>query len=393
MSQFLYLSTLPTAGGSVSTGFKALNLSNTYGLNVSVKTDVPGTLNIYWSNDASGSPIAGTDTDTITAFDHLKQYKVKGKYVNLEFTNDSGAVNNTIFNLKASIISENIVSNLPVDVNVISSIGGDATAANQLINHTKLDTINTTLSGTLVVDGSASTQPISATTLPLPTGAASEITLDAVKTAVEGTLAVDGSGYTQPVSATALPLPTGAATEITLDAIKTAVEGTLVVDGSASTQPISATSLPLPTGAASESTLLTIATDVATLAGTVNANGEQKVSVSAENIGTHNNVANNITLNAGATTTAISIAEIADGSLFYEDSLTSSFDGLEIQVSVDNSNWYRWGTLLPYQEPGSSVRTANVLGGSAHGLRYLRLKNISATDNYTNVNATIAGSH
>ena len=36
--------------------------------------------------------------------------------------------------------------------------------------------------------------------------------LTAIQSAVEGTLAVDGSGATQPVSATALPLPTGAAT-------------------------------------------------------------------------------------------------------------------------------------------------------------------------------------
>ena len=593
-SQFLFLSSLPTAGNSVDTGYKQLNLFNTYGINVSCKTDQSGTLTLYWSND--GVATATTDTDSIGSFDHSKQYKIKGKFVKLQFTNGT-ASNNTIFNLKASLIQENIVSTLPMDVNIVSGAtsGGDASEIwQQAINsnvvainttlattlnvddantqgklddinanvvainttlgatltvdgsavtqpisatalplptgasseakqdginsnivainstlgstltvedttsHAKQDSINanvvainTTLGGTLVVDGSASTQPISATALPLPTGASTEATLSSVNTKLAGTLVVDGSGVvqpvsastlplplgastsanqttthgkldvlhadligtlnvdgsavTQPISATALPLPTGASTTAKQDSINANVvainttlgstltvsdttsqtslssidtklssqatlteqqtqsgylntinaslAGTLVVDGSAVIQPISASTLPLPTGAATEATLSNVSTDVATLAGTVNVNGEQKVSVSAENIGTHNNVANNITLNAGATTTSLSIAEIAEGSLFYEDSLTSSLDGLEIQVSVDNTNWYRWGSLLPYQEAGSSVRTANVLGGSAHGLRYLRLKNISSTDNYTNVNCTIAGSH
>lgn len=41
---------------------------------------------------------------------------------------------------------------------------------------------------------------------------------------VSGTVTVDGSGVTQPVSAASLPLPTGAATEATLGSVKTAVE-------------------------------------------------------------------------------------------------------------------------------------------------------------------------
>lgn len=64
-----------------------------------------------------------------------------------------------------------------------------------------LTTINTTLGGTLTVDGSAVTQPVSATALPLPTGACTETTLDAVKTAVEGVLSVNDSSR-PPVSGT-----------------------------------------------------------------------------------------------------------------------------------------------------------------------------------------------
>lgn len=70
------------------------------------------------------------------------------------------------------------------------------------------------------------TQPVSATSLPLPTGASTAAKQPAIGTAgtpsadvlsVQGetgmtALKVDGSAVTQPVSATSLPLPTGAAT-------------------------------------------------------------------------------------------------------------------------------------------------------------------------------------
>ena len=210
-------------------------------------------------------------------------------------------------------------------------------------------------------DGSATTQPVSATTLPLPANAAKETggNLDAINVAT-GTTAdaaytgtgtatvvallkslyvklssalniraltaadvvtvqggnstavkVDGSAVTQPISATALPLPSGAATEsgnlatiatntggvadvaytgsgsgsviAVLKGVYAAIKGTLNIralssgtdsvtiqggnstavktDGSATTQPISAAALPLPTGAAQESgNLATIAT-------------------------------------------------------------------------------------------------------------------------------------
>lgn len=69
------------------------------------------------------------------------------------------------------------------------------------------------------VDGSAVTQPVSAASLPLPTGAATQSTLAAINTKITTTangIAVDNSGVTQPVSVATLPLPTGAATEATL---------------------------------------------------------------------------------------------------------------------------------------------------------------------------------
>lgn len=80
-----------------------------------------------------------------------------------------------------------------------------------------------TVGGAAKIDGSATTQPISASTLPLPTGAAtatlqgtgntSVASIDTKTPAlVTGRVPVDGSAVTQPISATVLPLPTGAST-------------------------------------------------------------------------------------------------------------------------------------------------------------------------------------
>lgn len=115
----------------------------------------------------------------------------------------------------------------------------------------KLQTDQLTFAATrLVVDGSGvtqpvsgtfwqATQPVSAVSLPLPTGAATEATLatlateatlSALNTKVTTTangIKVDGSAVTQPISAVSLPLPTGAATEATLSAISAQLPSTL----------------------------------------------------------------------------------------------------------------------------------------------------------------------
>lgn len=105
---------------------------------------------------------------------------------------------------------------------------------------------------------------------------------------------VDGSGVTQPVSAASLPLPTGASTSAlqtsgnallttidadtsTLAAVDFATQTTLaslltelgLKADLTETQPVSAASLPLPSGAATEATLSTIDADTSTIAGAV----------------------------------------------------------------------------------------------------------------------------
>lgn len=151
---------------------------------------------------------------------------------------------------------------------------------------------------------SGTTLPVSATSLPLPAGAAQDGTdgtgiaqptggvgirgwlsgiykalTGTLTTAITGTVAVTGAFFqaTQPISAANLPLPAGAAQDGTdgtgiaqptggigirgwlsgiykavTGTITTAISGTVAVTGTffQATQPVSATALPLPTGAA-----------------------------------------------------------------------------------------------------------------------------------------------
>ena len=94
------------------------------------------------------------------------------------------------------------------------------------------------------VTDNAGSLTVDAASWPLPTGAATAAKQPALGTAgtasadvitIQGTASmtavkVDGSAVTQPVSATSLPLPTGAATEITVAAVNTATGTTADAD-------------------------------------------------------------------------------------------------------------------------------------------------------------------
>lgn len=140
------------------------------------------------------------------------------------------------------------------------------------------------------------TQPVSAASLPLPSGASTEAKQDAVLSDLLsiqsqlGSLATETSQglilaelqlkadltETQPVSLASQPLPTGAATEATLASLAAedfASQTTLAAlltelqlkADLSETQPVSAASLPLPTGAATEASLSSQAADISLL--------------------------------------------------------------------------------------------------------------------------------
>lgn len=186
--------------------------------------------------------------------------------------------------------------------------------------------LSLTLAGALRVDGSAVTQPISAASLPLPTGGATSAlqtsgntTLSTISTQLPATLggkttanamAVSiASDQTVPISATSLPLPTGGSTSAlqstantTLSAISGQLPASLGAKATAAsmavniasdqTVPVNVTSSVLPTGgstSANQSSQLTQETTSAINSGTIvtnTGNTATNTSTTATNTGT-----------------------------------------------------------------------------------------------------------
>jgi len=175
------------------------------------------------------------------------------------------------------------------------------------------------------------TAPVSVDSLPLPAGAATESTLSTINGKLPASVAADrtaagapsasrlsdGAAFykattpsdVQPISATALPLPAGAATsanQATSNGSLSSIDGKLpatvaadratagapsaarLSDGTAfykattpsDTQPISAAALPLPAGAATETTAATIAGDTTSLDAKVPSQGQATMAAS-----------------------------------------------------------------------------------------------------------------
>ncbi len=168
------------------------------------------------------------------------------------------------------------------------------------------------------------------------------------------------------------------------------ISGTVAVSAVSGDVDIRAATLPLPSGASSainqvagNSSLSSIATAVA---GTLLVKQNEVL-----NEGSYANAANNVSIANGAYSSVVIIANINVCSIFYEDSSTSSFDSLKIEVSPDGTNYFDYGIeLYPSQE--GLVRKAVQTNLHVEGLTHLRLKNSSASDTYANVYGTVVGS-
>jgi hypothetical protein len=186
------------------------------------------------------------------------------------------------------------------------------------------------------VDGSAVTQPVSAASLPLPSGAATAAKQPALGTAgtassdvitIQGiasmtALKVDGSGVTQPVSAVSLPLPTGAATAAGLTTINTTLGSPFQVGGSigntsfASTQSgtwnitnVSGT-VSLPTGASTSALQTTGNTSLSSIDGKTPALGQALMASSSPVVIASNQSAIPVSGTFFQTTQPVSIASM-----------------------------------------------------------------------------------
>jgi hypothetical protein len=112
----------------------------------------------------------------------------------------------------------------------------------------------------------------------------------------------------------------------------------------------------------------------------------------ASNKGSHENLAANITLNSGAYSSVVNVADMNVGNLFYEDSSVLSYDTLAIEVSVDGTNYFKYTDIYPADDGSGSIRLTKETALQLQGLKNLRLINLSLVDNYTNVKATVVGS-
>lgn len=252
MSSVYNSSNTPLVGNAAFTGSNYDHVQQYHAVNVMVFSDQDGSLALNWSNDATNVDFIDTIAHTGGTVGTHKQLPIRARFVKAVYTN--GTVDQNDFRLYV-----NYLKAPPSNLEVQLSSAEDSVAAVQ--------------SGSWTVTANAGTD-LNTSALALESGgnlatiagavSGSEMQVDIVSAP---TLTVDGSGVTQPVSAVSLPLPTGAASEATLSsaagdislmqtdlgAVKTAVEGTLAV---------SATALPLPTGAASEATLSSAAGDI-----------------------------------------------------------------------------------------------------------------------------------
>lgn len=174
----------------------------------------------------------------------------------------------------ARILKTDTSGELQIDVLSSALPSGAATSALQTTGNTSLSSIdgkvpsNLTVTSTrLLVDGSGVTQPISAASLPLPSGAATETSLAKLTLAQASTTSGQSGSLQLGAATTAAPTYTTA----TSNPLSLTTAGALRTDASATTQPVSGTvsasqsgtwninnvsgTVSLPTGAATETSL------------------------------------------------------------------------------------------------------------------------------------------
>lgn len=229
------------------------------------------------------------------------------------------------------------------------------------VSNSKIRELNLSSSGSLLCDSSATTQPVSAISLPLPTGASSEATLSSLNGKV---VACDTSSISGSVS----------------------VSGTVTVDNSAVTQPVSASALPLPTGASSEATLSTIA-------GCVSSNVMQ---VSASSVSASASVVYGSIVAGSWTGSSISSGGSLESTAFDSDSFknitiagncSDPSGSISVMVSHDDVNYFELES-----EYLNVDYTSGDFGKSMHvSARYIKLKRSNTSASSETVKAFISG--
>lgn len=123
----------------------------------------------------------------------------------------------------------------------------------------------------------------------------------------------------------------------------------------------------------------------------VNTDGKLHVVNNSNNVGSFGNIINNASLTASSVSSSVDVSNINKGYLLYEDSSIALFDPVEIEISVDNTNFYLLQDYTPVQRSGGLVRESTI-NIDLNGITHLRIKNPSVGDTYSNVKASVVGS-
>lgn len=225
---------------------------------------------------------------------------------------------------------------------------------------------------------------VSASSLPLPSGAASEVSSAATASSTGALNSKVTACNTGAVVVSGSALPAGAATESSLSAVDSSTAalnlkvtacntGAVVVSGSA-----------LPSGAATEVSAGACASSLATLAGAVSANVVQvSASSSAASATT---VYSGVTIADGATTKSSSVDVNAYKSVCIFGRTSNLTESVDIEVSADNSAWYELNNHFISVDFTSGDFGAN-LDVSA---RYVRLSKKNSSGSSESITAIIS---
>lgn len=282
-------------------------------------------------------------------------------------TSDSeshAALQAMVSGLEAGIHVANFPATQPVSISSLPLPSGAATQTTLANTLTRLESILSKLEGTINVN---------APSLPLPVGAATQTTLANTLVKLEGILSrLEG---TLPVSAASLPLPTGAATQTTLAGTLTKLESILTrLEGTLS---ISAASLPLPAGAATQTTLASALTRLESILSKL----EGTLSVSAASLPLPAGAATQSTLATSVTKLEVIISKL-EGTLAIsaaslplpsgaatQTTLASVLSALQGSLTVNQAGYsgkvITTAATTKVKESSGVLHTITILGGIA----------------------------
>lgn len=377
------------------------------------------------------------DTSAMSAGDRLQVFVDDGQNAQVTLTNASVEISNDVGNpvpVSGTVTATGPLTDtqlrataVPVSATALPLPSGAATSSNQSTANASLASLDSKapalVTGRVPVDGSGVTQPVAPNitrgsgvtdantqrvTLASDGPAVTALTSIDGKTPalVSGRQPVDGSGVTQPISASSLPLPTGAATAAKQPALGTAgIPSTdvLTVQGAASgtALPVAAASLPLPTGAATSALQTTGNTSLSSIDSKFPAqvSGSLPVLVQNGQLEVTNDTGNPLPVGPAATFALSGSASALNADLFSVDcsayrsinfQITGTWVGtISFQVSNDNTNWNAFSVFSIAAGSGllSSVTTNGAWFAALAGFNFVRIRFTT----YTSGTASVAG--